>query len=354
MLAKEICPYSSTKCGGKGQEFRFSTWGDSTKNALSVALSNGDSCAFTVNTQCGVPAFAVGDTTGFMIESVDYTDDEGSRRLLHAADEDVDVYDDESAFSVDLSFLDDRTAFQTVSNTTTNTTKTNTTSNTTTTNTTSSNTTNTTKTNTTTTNTTSGNTTTNTTKTNTTTSTNTTTTNTTTNTTKSNTTVPATPMTPMTPMSPMTPTPPPTPKPIKDLPNNFQVPRRTVTTSIINGTVVLSSPAAVSGPQAAVYRPDLDKGKRVFKGGARQGDSDYTCKSRNTRIFVTALGGLNVTVPTSIANATRILQSVPTTPTTPTYSLSLTVQSDYWSAGLLSRFTSFAFLAFASVVLLAF
>lgn len=118
------------------------------------------------------------------------------------------------------------------------------------------------------------------------------------------------------------PTPPRPPKVIANLSANFVPPRRTVTTSIINGTTVYTTPAAVKGPQASVYFPGLDKGKKVFKGGKRQGDSDSTCKSRNTRIYVTALGGINVTVPTAIANQTRILQAVPTTPS---YSVQLTV-----------------------------
>jgi hypothetical protein len=107
MLAKNICPYQSSKCGGKGQAFRFNTWGDSTKNALSLALSNGDTCSLIINTQCGVPAFTVGDTTGFQIESIDYNDDEATRRrrVLGAFDDEGDVYDQDNDL-VDLSSLD--------------------------------------------------------------------------------------------------------------------------------------------------------------------------------------------------------------------------------------------------------
>jgi hypothetical protein len=127
-----------------------------------------------------------------------------------------------------------------------------------------------------------------------------------------------------------------------------------VTSSIVNGTVVYSTSKQVQGPQASLYYPNFDNGKKVFKGGVKQGDNDSTCKSRNTRIYVTALGGLNVTVPTAIANASRILQTVPTTPPTPTYNLALTAQSDYWSAALFHRIAGFALLACASVALFAF
>jgi len=97
MLAKNVCPYQSSKCGGKGTTFRFSTWGDSTKTSLTTTLSNGDSCSFVVNTQCGVPAFQVGDTTGLQIETVDYTDDEAVRRRVLTGQEeeqDFDMFDE--------------------------------------------------------------------------------------------------------------------------------------------------------------------------------------------------------------------------------------------------------------------
>ena len=113
-----------------------------------------------------------------------------------------------------------------------------------------------------------------------------------------------------------------------------------------------STSAQVSGPQASVYFPAFDKGKKVFKGGKRQGSSDPTCKNRNTRIYVTALGGLNVTVPTSVFNQTaRVLQAVPTTPT---YSVQVTVQSDYWSTAFMTRLSAIAMMACAAIALLAF
>jgi len=130
----------------------------------------------------------------------------------------------------------------------------------------------------------------------------------------------------------------------------MSLPRRTVTSTIINGTAVFTSnQASQKGPQASVYRPEFDKGSKVFKGGVRQGDNDYTCKSRNTRIFITALGGLNVTVPSAIASAARILQAV--TPATPNYTLSMTVQSEYWSAGIISKTVKLAFVAMAALLL---
>jgi len=97
MLAKNVCPYQSSKCGGKGSTFRFSTWGDSTKVNFNATLSNGDSCSYILNTQCGVPAFQVGDTTGVQIETIDYTDDEATRRrvlLGEEEEEDFDLFDE--------------------------------------------------------------------------------------------------------------------------------------------------------------------------------------------------------------------------------------------------------------------
>lgn len=129
----------------------------------------------------------------------------------------------------------------------------------------------------------------------------------------------------------------------------MKLPRRSVTVSTVNGTTVYTSPRDVSGPQASTYSPSYDKGKKMFKGGVRQGSNDYTCKNRNTRIYITALGGLNVTVPTSLVNTTsRILQSVPPPPPpSPVYSGSVTIQSEYWSSNCL--FNKISALGFAII-----
>lgn len=103
ILAKNICPYSKAKCGGSGQAYRFTTWGDSTKNTLSYNITNGETCSYIITTECGVPSFTVNsDTTGLSIETVDYTDDETSRRMLWGEDEDEMLNIDDDFFAEEL------------------------------------------------------------------------------------------------------------------------------------------------------------------------------------------------------------------------------------------------------------
>jgi len=70
----------------------------------------------------------------------------------------------------------------------------------------------------------------------------------------------------------------------------------------------------------------------TFKGGIRTSTNSNTCSSKNTLIFVTAYGGLNVTVPYSIGTGSRVLQSVSTLTNLTT---SLTVSSVYWTGGMM-------------------
>ena len=111
----------------------------------------------------------------------------------------------------------------------------------------------------------------------------------------------------------------------------MNVQRRSITTTTINGTTTASNNAgSASGPVASVFNPTYDN-KMVYKGGVRR-SSDTTCTSRNTVIFVTALGGLNVTVPTAIATQTRLLQTLPAA--LPNMTTSLTVSSVYWGGSI--------------------
>ena len=156
------------------------------------------------------------------------------------------------------------------------------------------------------------------------------TTNSTTNTTKLNATTTNTSST-VTPSPTPAPYVPPPPPPVVFIASNMNVQRRTITTTTINGTTTASNNAgSVSGPVASVFNPTYDN-KMVYKGGVRR-SSDMTCTSRNTVIFVTALGGLNVTVPTAIATQTRLLQALPAT--LPNLTTSLTVSSVYWGGSI--------------------
>ncbi len=248
-------------------------------NTVTINLQPGDTCSYLVNTQCGLPQYSFGaSTAGFSIESIDYLDTNiNGKRVLQTT-------------------------------TTTNTTKTNTT----TTNTTS---TNTTKTNTTTTTTN----TTNTTKTNTTTPTPTPTPTPNSNTTKTNTSTTTTPSSP------------PSPPPIVYIATNVVPTRRSVTTTTNNGTnsYTYNYDTATTGPLASSFNPAYDT-KVTFKGGIRTSTNSEICNGKNTLIFVTAYGGMNVTVPSTIAtSSSRILQTT-TPPPLANLTTNMTVASVYW------------------------
>jgi hypothetical protein len=57
---------------------------------MKIELGPGETCAYMVTTECGVPAFKPSSTVGFDIETIDYTDtDIGNvrrRRVLTATD----------------------------------------------------------------------------------------------------------------------------------------------------------------------------------------------------------------------------------------------------------------------------
>ena len=117
----------------------------------------------------------------------------------------------------------------------------------------------------------------------------------------------------------------------------------------MNGTrVYKTSQGQDFGPQASVYRPGFDKGKKMFKGGQRK-SGEVTCKSRNSLVYITALAGVNLTVPADIAsgNQTRILQAAP-----PTYTTTLAVSSEYWSAASYIKSAVFAVATAAMLVML--
>jgi hypothetical protein len=94
----------------------------------------------------------------------------------------------------------------------------------------------------------------------------------------------------------------------------------------------------IRGPQAGRFDPNSDGSKRKFKGGEKNGANDKLCKKRYQQVAITALGNLT--------SSSRILQSVPTTPV---YTMQLTVGTeDFDSSSALSKFAySFAALALA-------
>lgn len=122
---------------------------------------------------------------------------------------------------------------------------------------------------------------------------------------------------------------------------------------MVNGTTkYIDNAANIKGPVANYYNPTYDTIVK-FKGGERSVYNSDTWRSKNTVIFVTALGGLSVTVPTEYTtNVTRILQTTP--PPVSNLTLSMQVSSVYWDAGFLGITTAFATLATALLVSLAF
>lgn len=84
-LAKNICPYRSSACSSKNffDNTLYGRW--NTRDNITVTLNTGESCGFLVRAGCGIPSFIPSTTSGFDIESVDFTSaDAPSLRFLQA------------------------------------------------------------------------------------------------------------------------------------------------------------------------------------------------------------------------------------------------------------------------------
>ena len=68
---------------------------------MKIELAPGETCAYMVTAECGIPSLKPSNTVGFDIETIDYTDaDIGNvrrRRILTATDNESDYEDHENS-----------------------------------------------------------------------------------------------------------------------------------------------------------------------------------------------------------------------------------------------------------------
>jgi hypothetical protein len=73
ILAKNLCPFSKTSCGDNAN-ITFSVWNQ--QQGVKIELAAGETCAYMVTAECGLPAYKPNTTLGFDIETIDYTDED--------------------------------------------------------------------------------------------------------------------------------------------------------------------------------------------------------------------------------------------------------------------------------------
>jgi hypothetical protein len=72
-LAKFACPFVKTNCG-PNNTINFKKEGE--RQDLAINLEAGQTCFYQINTECGLPDFALNSTNGLDIEYVDYDEED--------------------------------------------------------------------------------------------------------------------------------------------------------------------------------------------------------------------------------------------------------------------------------------